>query len=59
MKKTMRKLALAKETVRDLEGCDLHRVDGAFTALPCGPGDFSYNCPSVRVVCKYPPTDNC
>jgi hypothetical protein len=57
MKKKTKKLVLAKETVRELEGGDMRQAAaGAYTDLPCGPGDYSYNCASVRVICKYPPT---
>lgn len=53
MKKKAKKLVLAKETVRDLEKADMRQaVAGAYTDLPCGPGDYSYNCPSIRVVCR-------
>jgi hypothetical protein len=54
-KKTTKKLVLAKETLRELERGDMRQVAaGAFTDLPCGPGDYSYNCPSNRVACKIP-----
>jgi hypothetical protein len=58
MKRNVKKLVLAKETLRVLEGSDVRKVavGGAYTDLPCGPGDYSYQCPSVRVVCKHPPT---
>jgi hypothetical protein len=57
MKKQVKKLMLAKETLMELERGDMRQAAaGAYTDLPCGPGDYSYYCPSVRVVCKYPPT---
>jgi hypothetical protein len=55
MKKKTKKLTLTKETVRDLEVGEAYRVvGGAYTDLPCGPGDYSYYCPSVRVICRDP-----
>jgi hypothetical protein len=55
MKKQVKKLKLAKETVRELDGGNIRQVAaGAFTVLPCGPGDYSYYCPSARVACKDP-----
>ena len=52
MKKTKKKLVLAKETVRELETGDMRRAAaGEFTQL-CY---YSEACPSVRVACKYPP----
>jgi hypothetical protein len=49
MKKKTKKLVLAKETVRDLEKGDMRQAAaGYFTDLPCGPGDYSYVCPSRR-----------
>jgi natural product precursor len=50
MKKPMKKLGLAKETVRSLEGTELTAVVG---------GGYSYYDPSCHVVCKYPTTDVC
>lgn len=59
MRKHAKKLKLAKETLRDLEGRDVQGVAGGtytrpLSACNCYPGDYSYYCPSVRVVCKDP-----
>ena len=55
MKKTVKKLALVKETMRNLEGRDVYRVVGGERySFLCNPGDASYYCASVRVVCKDP-----
>lgn len=55
MKKQVKKLALAKETLRDLEGCDVHRVVGGERySYFCNPDQGTYWCASVRVVCKDP-----
>ena len=52
-KKLKKKLVLSKETVRELERGGMRQAaGGAYTDLPCGPGDYSYNCPSIRVVCR-------
>jgi hypothetical protein len=51
MKKQMKKLTLAKETVRSLAGEELPVVVGGYD-----PNQYTYYCPSYRVVCKYPPT---
>lgn len=48
-KKIAKKLELSKETLRNLEGGEL---TGAL-------GGYSYTCPSVYVVCKHPPTEQC
>jgi hypothetical protein len=59
MKKTVKKLRLTKETVRGLEEREVHGVAGAYSdayTACCYPDQYSYYCPSVRVVCKYPPT---
>lgn len=54
-KQNVKKLVLAKETVRELSGGDMGQaVAGAYTNFPCGPGDYSYYCPSNRVACKDP-----
>lgn len=49
-KATKKKLVLSKETVRKLTVNDMRQVAGGteYTVDFCGP--------SVRVVCKYPPT---
>lgn len=46
MKKRVKKLELAKETVRSLEEADLSPVAGGGT-------------PSIDVICKRPPTWDC
>jgi uncharacterized cupin superfamily protein len=57
MKKNVKKLRLAKETVRNLEGRDLYRAAGGeLYSFYCNPGDATYYCASVRVVCKVTPT---
>ena len=49
MKKTPRKLELAKETLRNLEEADLSAIAGGWTT----------SCASVEVICKRPPSDGC
>lgn len=51
MKKPMKKLGLAKETVRSLEGTELTAAVGGLSNE-----GYSCYCPSHYVVCKYPPT---
>jgi hypothetical protein len=51
-KTTIKKLVLAKETVRDLETPGLRRAAGGYTVLPCGPENYSYYCTSVQVACR-------
>ena len=51
MKKPMKKLGLAKETVRSLDRTELTAAVGGLSEE----GSTCY-CPSRYVVCKYPPT---
>jgi len=44
MKKQMKKLVLAKETLRNLESSDLRAIAGAFTTEDCIPGTQWYRC---------------
>lgn len=54
MKKPLKKLGLAKETVRSLEGTELTAAVGGLSneASSC-------YCPSYAAVCKYPPSRTC
>jgi len=53
MKKQMKKLVLAKETLRDLGERDVHRVVGGEPySYFCTPEQGTYWCASVRLACK-------
>lgn len=53
MKKQVKKLVLAKETLRGLEGRDVHRVAGGEPySYFCYPDQGTYWCASVRLACK-------
>jgi len=54
MKKPMKKLSLAKETVRSLEGTELTAAVGGFTT-----DAYSCYCPSYYFICKQAPTAAC
>jgi hypothetical protein len=55
MKKQVKKLKLAKETVRDLGRKGLYGVAGGERySFLCNPDQGTYWCASVRVVCKDP-----
>jgi hypothetical protein len=51
MKKPMKKLGLAKETVRSLEGTELTAAVGGLSNE-----EYSCYCPSYYFACKIPPT---
>ena len=56
MKKQVKRLVLAKETLRDLQECEVRRaVVGGLYSYYCTPDQGTYWCASVRVACKTPP----